>query len=66
MWVDKNIFREYDLRGLAQTELTADFAFGLGQSFVVYLEKKGGTTENDSALPTNIGGVTSTIGRTTG
>jgi len=41
MWVDKNIFREYDLRGLAQTELTADFAFGLGQSFVVYLEKKG-------------------------
>ncbi|MBU2495077.1 MAG: phosphomannomutase/phosphoglucomutase [Candidatus Omnitrophota bacterium] len=41
MHVNKTIFREYDLRGLANTELTADFAFGLGQAFVVYLEKNG-------------------------
>jgi phosphomannomutase / phosphoglucomutase len=41
MQVNKTIFREYDLRGLANTELSADFAFGLGRAFVVYLEKKG-------------------------
>ncbi len=41
MTVNKNIFREYDLRGMVNTELTADFAFELGRAFIVYLKKKG-------------------------
>ncbi|MFH0797064.1 MAG: phosphomannomutase/phosphoglucomutase [Candidatus Omnitrophota bacterium] len=41
MKVEKSIFREYDLRGIADKELTPEFAFGLGQAFADYIGKEG-------------------------
>lgn len=36
-----NIFREYDVRGLADTELTDELAFGLGRAFAARLRASG-------------------------
>ncbi len=40
-----HVFKAYDIRGLAGSELTADFAFALGQAFVVFLREETGKSE---------------------
>lgn len=37
MLVAKNIFKAYDIRGLADTELSTELAYSLGRAFVVFL-----------------------------
>jgi len=37
----KNIFKAYDIRGLADTELSEDLAWHIGHVFAYMLEKKG-------------------------
>ncbi len=37
MQIVKNIFKAYDIRGLAATELSAELAYSLGRAFVVFL-----------------------------
>lgn len=37
MQIAKNIFKAYDIRGLSATELSAELAYSLGRSFVVFL-----------------------------
>lgn len=37
MKIAKNIFKAYDIRGLADTELSVELAYSLGRSFVVFL-----------------------------
>lgn len=37
MKIAKNIFKAYDIRGLADTELSAELAYSLGRAFVVFL-----------------------------
>ena len=40
MEIAKNIFKAYDIRGLADTELSPDLAYSLGRAFVVFLREK--------------------------
>lgn len=35
--IPKHIFREYDIRGLAETELTSEIAHSIGQAFALFL-----------------------------
>ena len=42
MKLDPVIFREYDIRGVYQTEFDTDFAFELGRAFVSYVREKTG------------------------
>jgi phosphomannomutase/phosphoglucomutase len=45
------IFREYDIRGVADVEfLSADIEM-LGQAFGTYLQKHGGRNINPAAIP---------------
>ncbi|MEK9132555.1 MAG: phosphomannomutase/phosphoglucomutase, partial [Patescibacteria group bacterium] len=37
MQIAKNIFKAYDIRGLADTELSAELAYSLGRVFVAFL-----------------------------
>ena len=37
MQIAKNIFKAYDIRGLAATELSPELAYSLGRAFVVFL-----------------------------
>jgi len=37
--MDKNIFREYDIRGIAGKDINEDFAYNLGLAFGTYLKK---------------------------
>lgn len=39
--VNAEIFREYDIRGVYQTDFDETFAYALGQTFVTYLVKRG-------------------------
>ncbi|MEA1912321.1 MAG: phosphomannomutase/phosphoglucomutase [candidate division WOR-3 bacterium] len=43
MKVKDEIFREYDIRGIADSELTSDFAYHLGRAFGTYLKRNGFT-----------------------
>jgi len=42
--MDPGIFREYDIRGVAETELTDDVARKIGQGFAALVKESGGTT----------------------
>jgi phosphomannomutase/phosphoglucomutase len=42
--IQENVFREYDVRGLADTELTDEFAENLGRAFGARLRKEDGRT----------------------
>jgi len=42
MKMDSVIFREYDIRGVYNTDFDKDFAFHLGRAFVTYVRKKSG------------------------
>ena len=45
MKLDSVIFREYDIRGVYQTDFDDDFAYHLGRAFVTYVRRKtGGAT----------------------
>ena len=37
MQIAQNIFKAYDIRGLADTELSADLAYSLGRAYVAFL-----------------------------
>ena len=37
--VDKNIFREYDIRGVYPINLTEDVAYTVGKAFGSYIQK---------------------------
>lgn len=39
--INPNIFREYDLRGLSETDLTEDVAYTIGKSFGTYMYNQG-------------------------
>lgn len=39
--MNPGIFREYDIRGVVDTDLTDEFVFLLGQSYATYLSRKG-------------------------
>ncbi len=39
--INEDIFREYDLRGIADTDLTDDVAYTIGKSFGSYVQKDG-------------------------
>ena len=39
--INPEIFREYDLRGIAETEITEDVAYTIGRSYASYVEKSG-------------------------
>jgi phosphomannomutase/phosphoglucomutase len=41
MKVNSNIFREYDIRGLVQTEFTEDTVRGIAKAFGTYAQRKG-------------------------
>ncbi|MCI9586039.1 MAG: phosphomannomutase/phosphoglucomutase [Bacilli bacterium] len=41
--INPNIFREYDLRGIAETDLTEDVAYTLGKSYGTYMTNQGQT-----------------------
>ena len=41
--INQNIFREYDLRGIAETDLTEDVAYTLGKSYGTYMANQGHT-----------------------
>lgn len=41
MKINPNIFREYDIRGLVDTELTDDTAIGIGKAFGTYAQEHG-------------------------
>ncbi|MEO0293985.1 MAG: phosphomannomutase/phosphoglucomutase [candidate division WOR-3 bacterium] len=41
MIVNDRIFREYDIRGIADEELTSEFAYNLGKAFGTYLKRVG-------------------------
>ncbi len=49
MEIAKNIFKAYDIRGLAATELSVDLAYSLGRAFVVFLRGKN-LLKNDQGL----------------
>jgi len=38
--INPNIFREYDLRGIANTDLTEDVAYTLGKSYGTYMKNQ--------------------------
>ena len=38
-YMNKNIFREYDIRGIADIDLTDDIVYLIGQAFGLYLTK---------------------------
>ncbi len=40
MFVNGKIFKAYDIRGLADTELSAELAYSLGRAFVVFLRNR--------------------------
>ena len=42
-FVPEHIFREYDIRGIADTELTDDFVMSIGQAFGTWLSARGVT-----------------------
>ncbi len=44
MRIDSSIFREYDIRGVWDSQINADFCFGLGRAFAHYLKNN---TEKD-------------------
>lgn len=44
MQVNSKIFREYDIRGIADSDLPQDVVFGLGLSLGTYICEKGGKT----------------------
>ena len=37
MNLNKNVFREYDVRGIADTDFSGDFSFNLGKAFASYI-----------------------------
>ena len=39
MNLNKNVFREYDVRGIADTDFKGDFPYKLGQAFASYIIK---------------------------
>ena len=39
MNLNKNVFREYDVRGIADTDFKGDFPYKLGQAFAIYIIK---------------------------
>jgi phosphomannomutase/phosphoglucomutase len=41
MQVQRNIFREYDIRGLVEKELTEDTALGIAKAFGTYVRRQG-------------------------
>lgn len=41
MKVQRNIFREYDIRGLVDTELTEETALGIAKAFGTYVQRQG-------------------------
>ena len=41
MKINDDIFRKYDIRGIADKELTNEFAYHLGKAFGTYLKRKG-------------------------
>ncbi|MCM8789157.1 MAG: phosphomannomutase, partial [Candidatus Omnitrophica bacterium] len=41
MKIDRVVFREYDIRGIAGSQITNDFAFLLGRAFGSYLKQSG-------------------------
>jgi phosphomannomutase len=43
MTVSREIFRQYDVRGIVGRDLTADVAYTLGRAYAAYLAKKGAT-----------------------
>jgi phosphomannomutase/phosphoglucomutase len=36
-----HVFREYDIRGIYDSELTPEFAFHLGKTFGIFMKKRG-------------------------
>lgn len=40
MQIDKSVFREYDIRGVWNKNIDANFCIGLGEAFAEYLKKK--------------------------
>jgi len=45
MTMNSVIFREYDIRGVYETDFDLEFAFLLGQAFVTYVRQKSGVTQ---------------------
>ncbi len=41
MKIERVVFREYDIRGLVDSQITPDFAFFLGRAFGTYIKKAG-------------------------
>ena len=39
--INKNIFREYDIRGIYETDLTEDVSYTIGRSFGSYIRQMG-------------------------
>ena len=43
MEINKNVFREYDIRGVYPTDINEEFAYTFGKAFGSYIRKKGKT-----------------------
>ncbi|MCB9799083.1 phosphomannomutase/phosphoglucomutase [Candidatus Nomurabacteria bacterium] len=41
MQIPEHIFKAYDIRGLVETELSPELAYGIGKAFVAFLKQKG-------------------------
>ena len=41
MTISAAIFRQYDIRGVVETDLTADAAYAIGSAYSAYLSEKG-------------------------
>ncbi len=46
MNINKEVFRSYDIRGIAGSELTEEFAEILGKAFGTYIQEKGEKASN--------------------
>lgn len=46
MIIPSHVFKAYDIRGLAEKEITEDFAYRLGRAFVIFLKEKGVDLKN--------------------
>lgn len=46
MNIPEKIFKAYDIRGLSDTELSEELAYGLGRAFVIFLREKGVNLDN--------------------
>jgi phosphomannomutase/phosphoglucomutase len=51
MIVPRHIFREYDIRGVAEADLTDDFARSLGKAFAFLLQREAAQTGKGGAPP---------------